>query len=501
MTVRVFRSLTSRLVLTTVVLVLAVSVLLGVATALAMSSYLHDQLDRQVQDNLHRTLEAVARNQPVGLGAPVGTVIAGIPDSGDPSGVVIAAGDDDGDDRIGKQPLDAATLDALASAPTGDDASTVKIPELGSYRVAAAPVPSGTLVVGIPEHQVTETVAKLVWWEALFAAIAVAVAAGAALVVVRRQLRPLREVATTAHTVAALPMESGAIDIEERVPDRLTDERTEVGQVGAALNTLLAHVEESLSERHRSEQQVRQFVADASHELRSPLATIAGYTELARRRPGDPETVGTALDKVEEASGRMTSLVEDLLLLARLDSGRPLERHPVDLTQLLVEAVSDARVVDPAHHWRVEVPDDAVETPYEVQGDALRLHQVVTNLLTNARKYTPAGTTVTVRVRRDGFSVHDDGPGFPPDLVAHAFERFVRGDAARTRGAEVGVGLGLALVQAIVTAHGGSVSLRSVPGDTTIDVRLADVRPAAAPGRPRPAPAATPPSPRGAPRG
>ncbi|MCB0894417.1 MAG: sensor histidine kinase, partial [Nocardioidaceae bacterium] len=283
--------------------------------------------------------------------------------------------------------------------------------------------------------------------------------------------------------------------------DRLTDERTEVGRVGAALNTLLAHVEESLSERHRSEQQVRQFVADASHELRSPLATIAGYTELARRRPGDPETVGTALDKVEEESGRMTSLVEDLLLLARLDSGRPLERHPVDLTQLLVEAVSDARVVDPAHHWRVEVPDDAVETPYEVQGDALRLHQVVTNLLTNARKYTPAGTTVTVRVRRDGFSVHDDGPGFPPDLVAHAFERFVRGDAARTRGAEVGVGLGLALVQAIVTAHGGSVSLRSVPGDTTIDVRLADVRPAAAPGRPRPAPAATPPSPRGAPRG
>ncbi|WP_395658519.1 sensor histidine kinase [Nocardioides sp.] len=496
-----FRSLTSRLVLTTVVLVLVVSALLGAATALAMRSYLNDQLDRQVQDNLHRTVEAVARNQPVGLGAPVGTVIAGIPDSGDPTGVMIAAGDDDGDDRIGKQPLDAATLDALSPAPTGDDASSVSIPGLGSYRVAAAPVPSGTIVVGIPEHQVTETIAKLVWWEALFALLAIVVAAVAALLVVRRQLRPLREVAATAHTVAALPLSSGDIDIEERVPDRLTDERTEVGRVGSALNTLLAHVESSLSARHRSEQQVRQFVADASHELRSPLATIAGYAELARRRPGDAETVGTALDKVEEESGRMTSLVEDLLLLARLDSGRPLERHPVDLTRLLVEAVSDAQVVDPAHRWQVEVPDDAVDTPYEVIGDSLRLHQVVTNLLTNARKYTPAGTTVTVRLRRDGFSVHDDGPGFPPELVDHAFERFVRGDAARTRGAEVGVGLGLALVQAIVTAHGGTVALRSVPGDTTVDVRLTPAPAAPPPEPPRPVPAATPPSPRGAAHG
>ncbi len=501
MTVRIFRSLTSRLVLTTVVLVLAVSVLLGAATALAMRSYLHDQLDRQVRETLHLTVANAGRPDQPGFGAP-GTVVAGFPTSGDPSGYVISAGDGDGDDRVAPKTLDAATLDALASAPSGeDDASTVSLPGLGSYRVAAARVPGGTIVVGLSEHQVTETLAKLVWWEVVFAALAVVVAAAAALVLVRRQLRPLREVASTAHTVAALPMASGATAIEERVPDRLTDERTEVGQVGAALNTLLAHVESSLDARHRSEQQVRQFVADASHELRSPLATIAGYTELARRRPGDAETVGTALDKVEEESGRMTSLVEDLLLLARLDSGRPLERHPVDLTRLLVEAVSDAQVVDPAHRWRVEVPDDAVDTPYEVQGDALRLHQVVTNLLTNARKYTPAGTTVTVTVRRDGFSVHDDGPGFPPALVDRAFERFVRGDAARTRGAEVGVGLGLALVEAIVTAHGGTVSLRSVPGDTTIDVRLAPASTPSDPPPPPPGPAATPPSPRGAGRG
>jgi two-component system, OmpR family, sensor kinase len=180
----------------------------------------------------------------------------------------------------------------------------------------------------------------------------------------------------------------------------------------------------------------------------------------------------TALEKVEDESGRMTSLVEDLLLLARLDAGRPLEQEPVDLTRLVVEAVSDARVVDPDRRWRVDLPDELVDRPAVVTGDELRLHQVVTNLLTNARKHTPPGTTVTVAVRRDGFAVRDDGPGFPPDLVDHAFERFARGDAARTRGAEVGVGLGLSLVEAIVTAHGGRVTLRSRPGDTVLDVSL-----------------------------
>ena len=163
----------------------------------------------------------------------------------------------------------------------------------------------------------------------------------------------------------------------------------------------------------------------------------------------------------------MTALVEDLLLLARLDSGRPLEREPVDLTSLLLGAVADAEVVAPDHTWVLELPDEAVE----VTGDEQRLHQVVTNLLTNARKYTPAGSTVTVVARADGFTVRDDGPGFPADLVDHAFERFARGDASRGRAG--GVGLGLALVEAIVTAHGGAVTLASRPGDTRVDVRLA----------------------------
>ncbi|GAA4698218.1 HAMP domain-containing sensor histidine kinase [Nocardioides conyzicola] len=463
-----FRSLTSRLVVTTVLLVLVVSVLIGASTTIAMRTYLFDQLDRQVQQALSRTIDGAGRAP--GFGSEVGTVVVALPDSGEPAGQMIS---DDGTGPPARKTLSTSTARSVADVPVDGHTHSVEIPGMGTYRVAASDAfADGDLVVGLPQGEVDQTLTDLMWLELALAVLAVVVAAGAALVVVRRQLRPLREVAATAHSVSELPLAEGEIDLTERVPEHLTDERTEVGQVGSALNALLEHVETSLAARHRSEQQVRQFVADASHELRTPLATIAGYTELARRRPDDAAMLGTALDKVEEESDRMTSLVEDLLLLARLDAGRPLEREPVDLTRLLVEAVSDARVIDPEHRWRVDIPDDLIDSPAMVPGDGLRLHQVITNLLTNARKHTPAGTTVTVAVRRDGFAVHDDGPGFPPDLVDHAFERFARGDVARTRGQEMGVGLGLSLVDAIVSAHGGRVTLRSTPGDTTVDVTL-----------------------------
>ncbi len=457
------KSLASRLVLTTVVLVLGVSLLIGVATTLAMRGYLRDQLDDQVR----RSLMVRPGGGP---GSEVGMLRAVIPPDGTPRAELVEPPPDGG--PIREVVVTGDAVDQLAELPADGEIRSVRLEGVGDYRVLSLDSRGATVVVGLPEDEVTAAVARLVRVEVLLALLATGVAAGAALVVVRRQLRPLTEVAATARTVAALPLASGDAEIPERVPAHLTDEDTEVGRVGAALNTLLEHVETSLAARERSEQQVRQFVADASHELRSPLATIAGYTELARRRPDDPEALAAALDKAEEETQRMTSLVEDLLLLARLDAGRPLAQESVDLTRLLVEAVADAQVVAPDHAWRVEVPDDAVDAPYEVLGDELRLHQVVTNLLTNARKHTPAGTTVTVAVRRDGFSVHDDGPGFPPELVDHAFERFVRGDTARTRGREVGVGLGLALVEAIVAAHGGTVRLTSAPGDTTIDVVL-----------------------------
>jgi two-component system OmpR family sensor kinase len=457
------RTLTARLVLTVVLLLALASLAVSTATTLVMRAQLTERLDESVLASVQRADRPDRDRDDDNGSGPSGFV-----DIGNQSpGTLFALTDEDRGFVLGSGPGDEdelapSELDALAAVPEDGAVHAVRVGS-GDYRVTAVGTNHGRLVIGLPTSDVDATVESLVVLEAAFVLGGLALVGIVGTVVVRRQLAPLREVAGTAHRVAELPLASGEIDLSERVPERLTDARTEIGQVGAALNAMLDHVESSLAQRHRSEQQVRQFVADASHELRTPLATIAGYTELARNRP---ETTGTALDKVETESARMTGLVEDLLLLARLDSGRPLEREPVDLSRLLLEAVNDARVVDPDHRWRLSLPD----APLGVVGDEARLHQVVSNLLTNARKYTPAGSTVTVTGTPQGFTVHDDGPGFPPDLAARAFERFVRGDAARTRAG--GAGLGLSLVEAIVAAHGGSVSLASSPGDTTITVRL-----------------------------
>ncbi|MGY0536835.1 sensor histidine kinase [Nocardioides sp. YJ-D4] len=463
---RLVAPLSSRLVITAVSLVLVVSLLIATFATIALRETLMDRLDRDVRD-MARSVAGPGPGR--GLASAPDSILAYFPENGDAQGTL---GDFDPDDV---KKLSDADLDLLADVDVDARPHDIELPDRGTFRVIAQSgvvAETGQTVIVVTGHSTAEvenTIESLIFWEALLTLLGVLAAAGAGYVVVRRQLSPLREVAATAHTVAALPLSSGEVSVTERVPERLTDEDTEVGQVGAALNSLLDHVETSLAERHRSEQQVRQFVADASHELRTPLTTIRGYTELAQQRP---EAVPTALGKVEEESLRMTALVEDLLLLARLDQGRPLARDSVDLTRLLLEAVDDARVVDPSHTWRLELPAgaDSGDAEVIVAGDAQRLHQVISNLLTNERRHTPAGTTVTVRVRPDGFDVHDDGPGFPPALVPHAFERFTRADEARQR--DGGAGLGLALVHAIVTAHGGTVTLTSAPGDTTIAVRL-----------------------------
>lgn len=253
---------------------------------------------------------------------------------------------------------------------------------------------------------------------------------------------------------------------------RSPDPHTEVGQVGLALNSLLDNVDGALRARHESETRVRRFVADASHEMRTPLASIRGYAELSRReRDPVPESVTHALSRIESESLRMQSLVEDLLLLARLDTGRPLDREPVDLSLLVMDVTDDAHAASPDHRWELDLPPE----PVEVTGDRDPLHQVVANLLANARTHTPPGTRVLTSLRREGGVVHlsvsDDGPGIPQSLQAEVFERFTRGDASRAR-ASGSTGLGLSIVAAVARTHGGDVAIASRPGATTFTVTL-----------------------------
>jgi two-component system OmpR family sensor kinase len=369
--------------------------------------------------------------------------------------------------------LNDAQVAKLESAGLGMSPSTVKLPGLGSYRVAAAQSPDGdTVISGLPLSTVTDTEGAAVSLVTGGTIVGLVAVGAGGLWLVRRNLAPLQRVAHTATRVSRLRLESGDVALAERVDDRDTDPRTEVGQVGIALNAMLDNVEGALRARHESEQRVRQFVADASHELRTPLASIRGYAELSRReREPVPAAVTHALARVESEAIRMGALVEDMLLLARLDDGRPLEREPVDLSRLAVDAVSDAHAAAPSHRWELDLP----ECPVQVTGDRARLHQVVANLLANARTHTPQGTVVTTSLRQaDGWvrlSVHDTGPGVPAPLQRTVFDRFTRGDTARVR-VTGSTGLGLSIVQAVARAHGGRVELDSAPGSTTFAVLL-----------------------------
>ncbi len=374
------------------------------------------------------------------------------------------------------------------------------------FMFTKVPGPNDTmLVTGLPLTTVNEQLEHVENTEhVLFAvALGLAVILGAGLV--QFSLRPLRRVAATATRVTELPLDSGEVTLPAGVPD--VDPRTEVGQVGAAFNRMLFHVERALGRRAASEARLRRFAADASHELRTPLSAIRGYAELALRHRGPvPEDVTHALTRVQSESARMSVLVDDLLLLARLDAGRPLEREPVDLSRLAIDVTSDARVARREHHWRLDLPTD----PVLVRGDEHRLHQVLANLMSNAGKHTPPGSTVSValsisghvqavpgdgaQVAPDGapkidtvergarpaapraeLSITDDGPGIPPELLPELFERFTRADTSRARDLDAAgksTGLGLAIVDAVVAAHGGSITVTSRPGRTRFAIYL-----------------------------
>jgi two-component system OmpR family sensor kinase len=328
---------------------------------------------------------------------------------------------------------------------------------------------------------VQDMIGRLVAVEGVVAAVGLTAAGCVCAVVIRRQLRPLGRVAATAVEVFRSPLGHGEVTRLTRVPERDTDPGSEAGQVGAALNRMIDHVESSLAERRRgeeemrrSEERMRRFLADASHELRTPLASIAGYAELMNRGTERIEPT-LAWRRVSAESARMTGLVEDLLLLARLDEGRPLHSAEVDLAALVAEAVWDARAAGDTHNWQLAL---LLDSPALVVGDEARLHQVVANLLANARVHTPVGTTVVASVEATDASctirVRDDGPGIPQYLLPSVFERFTRGDASRSRGnpTEGGSGLGLAIAEAVTAAHGGRIRVESAPGRTEFTLEL-----------------------------
>jgi two-component system OmpR family sensor kinase len=460
-------SLRTRLVALTLLLLALASAVVAVATTIALRQFLIHRLDMDVR----ASTRVLIRDEPGSAPA----VLLGDPGPRPPDSLTAVVRDGNVV-AAGVFPLGGGTREVpvqehaeLVAIPVGEPPRSVDLGPLGDYRVVATRTPMGDVVVsGMPEAPVQDIVSGLVVIELIVAGLTLVGAGIAGAVVVRRELRPLERVAATAARVGALPLDRGEVSLVERVPD--VDPRSEVGQVGSALNRMLDNVGSALEARHDSEVRLRQFIADASHELRTPLAAISGYAELARRDEL-PEDAGYSLTRITSQAERMTALVEDLLLLARLDAGRPLEHGDVDLTRLVVDAVADAHAAGPDHRWTLDAP----EHPVVVPGDASRLAQVLANLLANARTHTPAGTEVTVALaaERPGarLSVVDSGPGIAPELAPHVFERFARGSTSRSR-ATGSTGLGLAIVRAVVEAHHGTVEVTSRPGRTEFTIHL-----------------------------
>ncbi|MFJ8722009.1 sensor histidine kinase [Streptomyces sp. NPDC093269] len=475
------RTLRARLTTGLVVLLALSCAAIGVAAVVELNGFLTGRLDQQLRDLGPRFPASLEH----GPGRPsdhdgdeygdtrkqsAGTFGARLLGASVTNAAVVRPGSDTAGLTA---PLDTRDKRSLAAVPADGTGHSVRLSSLGGYRLMAVMGMDGdVLVTGLPLEPVESAVHRLESVAAAVFGAALAATGVAGAVWVRWSLRPLSRVAATATRVSELPLASGEVALPPRVPEN--EPRGEVGRVATAVNRMLGHVEDALTKRHASEERLRVFAADASHELRTPVASVRGHAELALLHPGPvPAEVVRALERIAAESARMGEMVDDLLLLARLDAGRPLERRPVDLTRLVLDAVSDARAAGPGHRWTLEL----AEEPLTVQGDAHRLHQVLANLLANARLHTPEGTQVTVSLGTDAatavLAVHDDGPGVPDAIRPGVFERFTRADhRRRPDNLGGGAGLGLSIVAAVTQAHGGSVELTGGAGSTTFTVRL-----------------------------
>ena len=497
------RSLRLQVVLIASALVAAVSIVVGVVAVLSLHDYMLSQVDARLNGAAARGADIAggrgpgstpgttsptpaptpparpSRNDVVGApGQSAGTITAIFRDGAFEIGGWIAS------DGV-RHDLTAAQKKLLAARlPTGSADRTAPVTldlggALGDYRVAGRTTHSGVgVVTALPLDSVTAVTGRLTLVVALVGLACIVLAIAAAAVAMGRALRPLRRVAHTAAAVTSVPLDRGEVRLAGRVDARDIASTAEVGQVGTALNDMLDHVESALAQREASESTMRRFVADASHELRTPLATIRAYAQLSDRADAEePEIRGNAA-LIDVEGVRMGALIDQLLLLARLDALPALAQDEVDLRLLLAEAVLAARLAGPDHVWILELGEDAAL----VRGDAGDLRRVVDNLLGNARVHTPERTTVRVRLDevRTGegvapepaegsvrLTVSDDGPGLPEAVRDTVFERFARGETSRSREGG-GTGLGMAIARAVVEAHGGTITLGPGPGTTFV---------------------------------
>lgn len=465
--------------------------IIGLSSFLTIKNSLESQVSERLDQTSHRAMIFKPEDAPVRNGGADGASTQNVCETSASSSPLNAPGQSAGtltvcvnngnvgfsgvlDSSGDLQSLSEADVAQLKDVPAEATAQKVDL-EVGNYLVEAHALPNQpqtVVVTGIPLKDMNNTLATLV---AVMAGGSLAVMVIAGLLgswIIRRTMRPLERVSAVAAGVAQADLESQVLSRADRVQPQDSNPRSEVGAVGFALNQMLGNVQSALQAREKTENQMRAFIADASHELRTPLAAIKGYSDLLRWTENLSDSGEQSVNRIESQTARMSRLVEDLLLLARLDEGKQPVFESVDLSEMLAESTFDMQVAAPDHRWTLNIPDD----PVEVRGDRNQLQQVISNLLSNARKHTAEGTHVTASLgfAEGGFAeirISDNGEGIDPEFIDKIFDRFTRADVARSGDAGT-TGLGLPIVRAIVEAHGGSIDVQSRPGETVFKVLL-----------------------------